>query len=129
MGISNRLFRLAKAYINDFIHPDRYDDDPLKDAFEELEREERKQRRSTSANHSSRRRKDPRIAQYYERLNVPYDSDYETVRDAWKILMKKYHPDRHAGDPEKVKMATKISQDLTEAYKEIEKYLKANRRV
>lgn len=120
MGIPNRLFRLAKAYVNDWLNKDKENADFDDDIWEDFEREERQQQRRQRYN----RPRDPKIVQYYERLNIPYDSDYQTVREAWKRLMKKYHPDKYVNDPQKIKMATKISQELTEAYKEIEKYLK-----
>jgi curved DNA-binding protein CbpA len=38
--------------------------------------------------------------------------------------MRKYHPDRHAGSPEKQKSATELAQKLTLAYELIEKQSK-----
>jgi DnaJ-domain-containing protein 1 len=57
-----------------------------------------------------------RIRQAYARLEVPFGSDFETVRRSYRSLMRKYHPDRHASDPEREKLATEISQKLTVAY-------------
>jgi curved DNA-binding protein CbpA len=34
--------------------------------------------------------------------------------------MRKYHPDRHAGSPEKQKAATELTQKLSAAYQLIE---------
>ena len=46
-----------------------------------------------------RRELDPLLARYYANLEIPYGSDLETVDRAWKRLLRKYHPDRHATDP------------------------------
>ena len=66
---------------------------------------------------------DPLLAEYYANLEVPYGSDLETVRRAWKQLLREYHPDLHSGDPEKQEIANKLVQGLNQAYKELEKRL------
>ena len=63
---------------------------------------------------------DPQLAQYYTNLEIPYGSDLETARRAWKEMMKKYHPDLHGDDPERQKTATILTQELTAAYRAIE---------
>ncbi len=64
-----------------------------------------------------------KIARFYAALEVPYNSDLNTVKKAYRKLMKKYHPDFYHNDSEKRKTATIISQKLTEAYDEIKKFL------
>ena len=56
----------------------------------------------------------------YATLEVPFGADSATVRQAYRALMRKYHPDRHTGSPEKVKAATEVAQRLTQAYALIE---------
>jgi DnaJ-domain-containing protein 1 len=65
------------------------------------------------------------LAQYYANLEVPQGSDLDTVRRAWKRMMKRYHPDLHSGDPERVKLANELSAKLTEAYRALEENLNA----
>lgn len=60
----------------------------------------------------------------YAALEVPPGSDFDTVRKAYRTLMRKYHPDRHAGSPEKQKAANELAQRLTESYKLLEKRLR-----
>jgi DnaJ-class molecular chaperone len=60
----------------------------------------------------------------YAALEVPFGADFATVRKAYRSLMRKYHPDRHGGSPEKQKAATELAQQLTLAYKLIEKTIK-----
>ena len=66
---------------------------------------------------------DPRLAAYYANLEIPYGSDLVLVRQAWKCLLKKYHPDLHAGDAQKREVANQLTAQLTNAYKELEAVL------
>jgi hypothetical protein len=63
---------------------------------------------------------DPQLAVYYANLEIPYGSELADVRKAWKRLLKKYHPDLHAGDANKRQVANQLTAQLTEAYKELE---------
>jgi len=71
---------------------------------------------------------DPKLVGYYANLEIPYGSDLETARQAWKRLLKKCHPDLHAGDPEKRRIANELSAELTRAYQEIERALAREKR-
>jgi DnaJ-domain-containing protein 1 len=64
------------------------------------------------------------VARAYAALEVPVGSDFDTVRKAYRNLMRKYHPDRHASSPEKQKSANELAQKLTESYKLLEKRLR-----
>jgi DnaJ-domain-containing protein 1 len=64
------------------------------------------------------------VARAYAALELPPGSDFETVRKAYRTMMRKYHPDRHAGSPEKQRAATELAQKLTESYKLLEKHLR-----
>jgi hypothetical protein len=63
------------------------------------------------------------IRQAYARLEVPFGSDLETVRKAYRQLMRRYHPDRHANDPERERVATEIAQKLAVSYNLLVEYL------
>ncbi|ACF15039.1 heat shock protein DnaJ domain protein [Chloroherpeton thalassium ATCC 35110] len=67
---------------------------------------------------------DPVIAGYYANLELPYGADLDAVRKAWKKMILRYHPDKHAGDLEKQRLATELTKGLNHAYKELEKHLK-----
>jgi len=78
----------------------------------------------SSGGSTAPRGRDPMLARYYERLEIAYGSDYETVKVAYRKLMRKYHPDLHGHkSPEKLRAATEVSQALTQAYNELEKVL------
>ncbi|MBI3092370.1 MAG: J domain-containing protein [Candidatus Tectomicrobia bacterium] len=63
---------------------------------------------------------DRHLAQCYANLELPYGADLETARRRWKAMLKKYHPDLHAADPERQRIATQITQEITAAYRAIE---------
>ena len=63
---------------------------------------------------------DDALRRAYAALEVPFGSDFATVRKSYRILMRKYHPDRHAGSPDKQKAATELAQKLSAAYQLIE---------
>jgi DnaJ-domain-containing protein 1 len=63
---------------------------------------------------------DQRLAGYYANLEIPYGADLATARRAWKRLMKKYHPDLHAQDPERRRLANQVTAELTRACQGIE---------
>ncbi len=72
-------------------------------------------------------RKDPKIAHYYKVLNLPYGADFDQVKKAYRGLVRKYHPDRHVGQPQKQKAATELTMRVTQAYNELETYLTGGR--
>jgi DnaJ-domain-containing protein 1 len=77
--------------------------------------------RASGATRPRRPSPDDEIRRAYAALEVPYGSDFATVRKSYRALMRKYHPDRHAGSPEKQKFATELAQKLSAAYQLIEK--------
>jgi DnaJ-class molecular chaperone len=44
------------------------------------------------------------------------------VKTAYRALMRKYHPDMHAGNPSKQKAATELSMRVTTAYNALQAY-------
>jgi DnaJ-domain-containing protein 1 len=65
-----------------------------------------------------------RLKKAYAALEVPQGADFETVRKAYRQLMRKYHPDHHTSTPEKQRAANEVAQRLTESYKLLEKTLR-----
>ncbi len=66
---------------------------------------------------------DPVLARYYANLEVPYGAGLDTVRGAWRRLVKEYHPDLHSADERKRRTATELVQGLNRAYEELVKHL------
>lgn len=60
---------------------------------------------------------------WYRDLELEPGADLKTVRKAYRRLLVKYHPDRYANDPNKLKVATEVTRKLTEAYNGLQRYL------
>ena len=58
----------------------------------------------------------------YANLEVPFGADIETVRRSYKRLMLRYHPDRHSGNPEKVRVATEITKKVNQSFERIRSF-------
>jgi DnaJ-domain-containing protein 1 len=56
------------------------------------------------------------LADWYRVLNLTADADLAQIKTAYRQMMRKYHPDMHAGNPQKQKAATELSMRVTEAY-------------
>lgn len=136
MSILSRISRILRANLR--IGPDTPQTDYS--FYEERLRKKRAENNSqshgwqqassnekTSHNRNGHPNRDSELAKYYANLEVPYGSDLETVRRAWKQLLQKYHPDIHSGNPEKQEIANKLVQELNHAYKELEKRLSASK--
>ena len=52
------------------------------------------------------------LAKYYANLEIPIGSGRDEIKTAWKIQMKKYHPDLHGSDPQKKKIAEELTRKL-----------------
>lgn len=64
-----------------------------------------------------------KIKQYYANLELAEGASLREVRSAYRRLMRSYHPDRHAQDPEKVKVANEVAQRLRQAYEGLRAHL------
>ena len=104
---------------------ERYRDPDLQDAWEELD-----DFMATGSNRAAgaraerqsprpRRPVDESLRPDYANLEVPFGSDIEMVRKSYKSLMLKYHPDKHAGDPQKQRIALEITKKINESFERI----------
>ena len=53
---------------------------------------------------------------YYKILELEYGADFKEIKRAYKKLLKKYHPDLYANNPQKLEKAQKLTKILNEAY-------------
>ena len=53
---------------------------------------------------------------YYKILELEYGSDFNSIKKAYKRLLKKYHPDLFQNQPEKIKSAQEVTRQINEAY-------------
>jgi DnaJ-domain-containing protein 1 len=60
--------------------------------------------------------KDAQLLEWYKTLDLQVGADMPTIKSSYRQLMRKYHPDMHAGNPSKQKAATELSMRVTTAY-------------
>ncbi len=106
----------------------REEADRMREATAEAERAARGPRADARSGAGPRRRPNTGtsddLARAYAALEVKPGSDFETVRRAYRNLMRKYHPDHHTASPEKQRAANELAQKLTDAYKLLERRLR-----
>lgn len=75
---------------------------------------------SSSSSSSSRPPKpgsaDAQVAEWYRVLDLSVGADMSQIKSSYRQMMRKYHPDMHAGNPQKQKAATELSMRVTAAY-------------
>ncbi len=110
MEVINRIFRILRSKIQipsrnrEFselnFHENKYSKSSPDD----------KQKAQTPLDHY-----DLKLVEYFSNLEVPYGSDLQEIEKAWRRLLRKYHPDLHANDPEKQRIANELVQELNRA--------------
>jgi DnaJ-domain-containing protein 1 len=63
------------------------------------------------------------VAEWYKTLNLSPGADLAEVKSSYRALMRKYHPDMHAGNPTKQKAANELSLKVTAAYNGLQAHL------
>lgn len=64
-----------------------------------------------------------KVAEWYKVLDLQVGADMPQIKSAYRALMRKYHPDMHAGNPQKQKAATELSMRVTTAYNSLVDHL------
>lgn len=65
-----------------------------------------------------------KLKEDYANLEVPFAVSFSVVKTKYKSLVKKYHPDINASDPEKLRIATEIMKKLNTSYQRIKNFEK-----
>jgi DnaJ-domain-containing protein 1 len=85
---------------------------------------------SSSSSSSSSSARPPRpgsneaqLLEWYKVLDLPMGADLAAVKTSYRKLMRKYHPDMHAGNPQKQKAANELSMRVTVAYNGLSAHL------
>jgi DnaJ-domain-containing protein 1 len=136
--IFNRLYNLVRSVFDDDPFDSssieetkrRYYDPDLADAWEELdsylkgEGEEKKSHGEGARNRYSSRSAEEMesLRKDYSNLEVPFGASFEEVRKSYKGLLRKYHPDKFANDPNKLRIATEITKKINESYQKIKSF-------
>lgn len=118
-GLGDRVGAAAKRNLNSML--DAVDDFEKRGGLAQLLEESRRmsERALLGAPYDGKS-----MRQYYANLEVEMGDDAATVKRSYRRLMRKYHPDRHSGDPERERLATEISQELTRAYDAVMEHIK-----
>jgi DnaJ-domain-containing protein 1 len=66
---------------------------------------------------------DAQLADWYKALNLAPGADLGEIKSAYRQLMRRYHPDMHAGNPAKQKAANEVSMRVTAAYNGLQEHL------
>jgi DnaJ-domain-containing protein 1 len=64
-----------------------------------------------------------KVAEWYKVLDLQVGADMGQIKTSYRSLMRKYHPDMHAGNPQKQKAATELSMRVTTAYNSLVDHL------
>lgn len=86
-------------------------------------RRERAHRRGAKADRKDVSPQQKQTEQWYANLELEPGASLDDVKRAYRDLMRRYHPDKHLGDPARHKAATKLAASLTEAYQALMKHL------
>ena len=86
-------------------------------------RRNRAKRRGTKVDRHEISPQEKQTEQWFANLGLEPGADLDDVKQAYRELMRRYHPDKHVGDPERHKAATALSQSLTDAYQALVKHL------
>lgn len=63
------------------------------------------------------------VLEWYRVLDLQVGADLSQIKTSYRQLMRRYHPDMHAGSPQKQKAATELSMQVTTAYNGLVSYL------
>jgi len=131
--ILDRLGTLFKSFLQseDRDYDFTFDDRDQQDAWDELEEflktgnstSQSSYRRESSYSYSSggTSQGDILLQKAYMVLGVSSQATMDEIKIRHKELLRKHHPDRHAGDDSKVAEATKKTQAINEAFQLIKK--------
>ncbi|MEL6187723.1 MAG: DnaJ domain-containing protein [Myxococcota bacterium] len=66
----------------------------------------------------------PEIRRFYANLELPLGASAAEVKAAYRRLMRRYHPDKHSGDPDRARAAHLLAHELRRAYEGLLKHLR-----
>jgi DnaJ-domain-containing protein 1 len=102
MSVTRRLFNVARAELKSVFR--RHEDEP------QTEHEAEPPRPSPAPGDT------PEIRRFYANLELPFGASIDEVKAAYRRMMRSYHPDHHANDPERLRVATELAHQLRAAY-------------
>ncbi|HEX5059870.1 MAG TPA: J domain-containing protein [Kofleriaceae bacterium] len=70
---------------------------------------------------------DAQLAEWYRQLDLQPGAEMSQIKTSYRQLMRKYHPDMHAGNPQRQKAATELSMRVTAAYNGLVSHLESKK--
>lgn len=124
MSLTRRLKRILRAHLGTVrSDPADFQADPsARTSYHRTSHEQAQSDGSASPSPSSSD-VPPDVAKAYRALEVPVGSDRDTVKNAYRDLMKKYHQDRFPDDEEKREIAGTVSKRINKAHDRLIEYL------
>jgi DnaJ-domain-containing protein 1 len=135
-SLLDRFERLLHSFLSSDPTPAPEQDPDFREAWRELDdylqsgsspRSRRADRRTDSRSNQQadpRAGADDRLRRDYANLEVPFGTQLAEVTRAYRKLLKRYHPDKFASDPEKQRLATEITQRINSSFQNIKKTLR-----
>ena len=107
----------------------RYYDPDLQEAWDELDEFLNDGKTDTNQTYRQKRtytqKIDPELEALkkdYANLEVEFQAPFIEVKKSYKKLLSKYHPDRFANNPKKLKIATEIAKKINQSFTKIREY-------
>ncbi len=119
MSLGGRLFRVLRANVGHAVRKlgrsDSVDPEPEYADFDPGApyRGGQNPRSRVRAAAATKRREE--LEQAYRALELSFGAEPDEIRSAHRRLMRQYHPDRFAQEPERLADATRLSQELSVA--------------
>jgi DnaJ-class molecular chaperone len=63
------------------------------------------------------------VQEDYAALELPLGADRAALKDAYRSMMLRYHPDRHHDEPSKAHLANELTVRLRQSYERLDAYL------
>lgn len=92
--------------------------DPLEAKFQAWERELELEHLKQNSGQFSPPVPD-QVARFYHILGLPTQASVPEIKQAYRALLKKWHPDRFQNDPERQHKAKEVTQKMNEIYNQL----------
>jgi len=130
MGIWERLGNVVRSYLSGesegSVHDENFHDSDLHAAYEELDDFLRGKEapKGTSGGAVKSRQVPEELWADFAELGVSQEANAEECKEAYKKLLKLYHPDRHAENTGAINEATRRTAAINAAYERLEKWFR-----
>ena len=122
----DRIFNIMRANLNDTFSfgqekVSKEDWEAYEKFYQQKKQQEEAYNNAQNEFNAANHQKNLEEQAYYKALEVPVGASFDQIKESYKRLIKQYHPDRFANEPDKQKVAMEISQKLNVAYSYFEK--------